>query len=139
MSDFSNVTNDQFQQLQNLEYLSIFHSLNINLLTLKNMPLLQSLYLEHVDLFQIDLSTNSSLYMIRLENINFLKTNLCDFFNTLKNSNLKVLKLYFTNHLHFDTNLLCGLPALQLLEMYQIESITFSKNLSKFANVSFER
>lgn len=108
------------------------------------MPLLKSLYLDKVKLFQFDISTNRSLSMLSFHQINAYLTfispnsfqrltkNSINCLLSLKNSNIKAFKLGNWQLPGFNTNVLSGLTALQSLsiEESKIEAITFSENLS---------
>lgn len=127
LSDFSNITNEAFQRLYNLEYLSIYEPENNSHITLSGMPRLKLLHLDSVASFQIDFSTNPSLVFLSFSYC----TNPSDIFH-LKHSNLRFLRLGNCKFLHFDANLLPEFTNLKNLtiERSEIRSITFSEHFS---------
>lgn len=130
-SDFSNITDDAFKRIHNLEYLFISKSVNTSHLTFIDMPNLKLLDLDVWDSFHIEIFTNPTVIFLSIQ---FSEPDLlsCKVLGDLKNSKLQALHLKNCNFPHFDTNLLSGFTSLKNLkiELAKIESIKFSRNLS---------
>lgn len=130
-SDFSNITNNAFKRLSNLECLFIICPRNTAHLTYAGIPNLKFLILARLDSFNLDLNGIPSLSMLSLIYCDN-DTNSNEFFNSLKHSNLKTLNLKMSYFSNFNTSFLSGMPRLQtlIIEKSETDSITFSENLS---------
>lgn len=131
--DFSNITNESFKRLHNLEYLFIINPQNSSHMTFSDLPLprLVLLHVDNVDSFPVELFTMANLlYLsIRFENSDVFSSELL---SGVKNSKLKVLHLENCKFSHFNANLLSGFTALRTFKMdtADIERIVFTSNLS---------
>lgn len=138
--DFTNITNDSFKRLTNVEYLSISYPQNYSHVTYTGMPHLKWLLIEGVkSIHQSDLSTNLSLNVIQFKNC-FVDSNenLSEVLGELKHSSLKALDFEDNSFPDFETKCLSGFTALQTLkiEKSEVKTIKFSENLSNLHSLS---
>lgn len=133
-SYFDHISENVLQRLYNLEYLFILESDFTSHLTFSRMPHLKALFLDNFSWSQLDLSTLPSLSLLSFKYIDSEDevANKSEYLRNLKHSNLKALKIEKCKFPNFDTTVLSGFTALQILriESSEIESITFGENLS---------
>lgn len=138
--DFIDITNEAFEPLCNLKYLSISFSDDISHLTFTSLPRLAFLHIYNIESFHADLFTNPNLLFVslRLSDPYFTSNELL---SELKNTNLKVLDLGNGYFPFFDTSFLSGLTSLQNLKIEDaaIQSIRFSgENLSNLKSLNLK-